>query len=126
MGSTRTVRNGCDGNKGFETPPTSPRDNLGPMPAELRIYHIAAGRMKEFVSLFHDEVAPARRANGFEVIGPWIHEGESQFVWIAGYDGELSWDEAVRRYYDSPERRGLTRDPLDLIESVETRMLGKK
>ncbi len=70
------------------------------MPAELRIYQIAAGLMEEFVSLFDDEVAPARRANGFEVIGPWIQEDENQFVWIAGYDGELSWDEAVQRYYE--------------------------
>lgn len=96
------------------------------MPAELRIYDIKPGRMAEFLELFDAEVAPARIAYGFDVIGPWIDEDMNQFVWIASYDGASPWDEAEQRYRDSPERSNLSRDPMELIDSVDARMLGKK
>ena len=94
------------------------------MPAELRVYEIASGHMDEFQELFRSEITPAREACGFEVIGPWIREAENEFVWIAGYDGPLSWDEAVQSYYDSPGRAGVSKDPMTMIESVTTTILG--
>lgn len=96
------------------------------MPAQLRIYEIKPGRMAEFLELFDKELAPARRAYGFDVIGPWVHEDKNQFVWIASYDGAVPWDEAEQRYRESPERRNTSRDPMDLIDSIDARMLGKK
>ncbi len=96
------------------------------MPAQLRIYDIKPGRMAEFLELFEMEVEPARMAHGFDVIGPWIDEDTNQFVWIASYDGVVPWDEIEQRYRESPQRHNLSRDPMDFIDSVDSRMLGKK
>jgi hypothetical protein len=91
--------------------------------AELRLYRIRPGLMAEFAAHFLADVAPARRAHGFEVIGPWIDDAAHEFVWIASYTGESSWDDAVTSYYDSPERRQMGFDPIDYIESIDTRLL---
>ncbi|MFQ5554774.1 MAG: hypothetical protein ACE5GC_05320 [Acidimicrobiia bacterium] len=96
------------------------------MPAELRVYEIARGRMEEFTDLFNTEIVPAREAAGFDVIGPWIRDAETEFVWIAGYNGPLTWDEAVQSYYDSPGRSAISKDPMSMIESVTTKILGSK
>ena len=93
------------------------------MPAQLRIYDIAEGRMDEFVREFLDKVVPPRRQYGFEVIGPWIHEDRNQFVWITTYDGPLEWQDAVDRYYHSPERSSIDFEPRDYITAMDTRML---
>ncbi len=96
------------------------------MPAQLRIYDIKPGLMAEFLELFNTEIGPARMAHGFDVIGPWVDEDENQFVWVASYDGVVSWDDAEQQYRQSPERRNLSRDPMDFIDSIDARMLGKK
>lgn len=91
--------------------------------AELRIYQIRPGLMAEFVARFHSDIAPARRAHGFEIIGPWVDDAAHTFVWIARHEGGLAWHEAVAAYYDSPERREIGFDPMDFIQTIETRLL---
>lgn len=91
------------------------------MEYELRIYRVQAGRMAEFVELFR-QVADARRAHGFEVLGPWITDDDG-FIWITGYGGEDGFEAAVKRYYDSPERKAIQPEPASLLESMETRMM---
>ncbi len=89
---------------------------------ELRMYKIRAGVLAEFTERFQDQIAPARRAHGFEVLGPWT-TADDEFVWMARYDGQRSWNDAVAAYYDSPERRQIDFDPMDYIESIETKLL---
>lgn len=93
------------------------------MPAQLRIYDIRPGLLDDWVARFHAEIVPPRRAYGFEVLGPWINREDSQFVWIVSYEGELGWEEAVDRYYKSPERQAISFDPMDYITNMDTRML---
>jgi hypothetical protein len=89
---------------------------------QLRIYDITPGRMDEFVALFW-RVAEIRRLLGFEVLGPWINEETNQFVWIVGYDGPGTFEEATQAYYDSPERASISPSPAEFLETVDTRML---
>ena len=49
----------------------------------------------------------------------WIREAENEFVWIAGYDGDLDWDDAVQMYYESPRRGALSVDPMSMIDEVK-------
>ena len=91
--------------------------------AQLRIYTIREGLMDEWTEKFVAELIPPRRANGFDVVGTWVNEADSQFVWIVAYDGELEWEDAVERYYASRERNAISFDPMDYIEEVDTRLL---
>ncbi len=89
---------------------------------QLRIYDITPGRMDEFVELFH-QFAAVRRELGFEIIGPWTVPDANQFVWIVGYQGPDSFEEATQAYYDSPQRAAISPNPAEFLESVDTRML---
>ena len=92
------------------------------MTYQLRIYEITPGRMDEFVELFW-RIAEVREQLGFEVVGPWINTEENRFVWLVGYDGPKTFDEATQEYYDSPERAAISPSPAEFLESVETTML---
>lgn len=93
------------------------------MPAQLRIYDIKPGKMDAFIGEFREKIAPSRRRHGFEILGPWVAPERNQFVWIASYEGPLNWEDAVERYYHSPERSSLDFDADDYIDSMNLRML---
>ncbi len=78
--------------------------------------------MGEFVESFR-QVVEARAAHGFSIEGAWILEGEDRFVWLTTYDGDGDWDEAVERYYQSPERQALDPDPASFLVSIEAKMV---
>ena len=44
-------------------------------------------------------------------------------MWLTTYDGDGDWDEAVERYYHSPERQALDPDPASFIVSMDTAMV---
>jgi hypothetical protein len=76
---------------------------------QLRLYTVREGELDEFVAEWAAQVLPLRREFGFEVLGPWVHDEESLFVWILSYGGDFEAADAA--YYESDERRGLTPDP---------------
>jgi hypothetical protein len=88
--------------------------------SQVRFYRIVEGRMDEFLAAWRDGVVPLRRAAGYRVDGSWVSREESMFAWVVSYDGPLSWEEAERAYYDSPERASLDPDPATFIEDPTT------
>ncbi|MBT8250941.1 MAG: NIPSNAP family protein [Acidimicrobiia bacterium] len=93
------------------------------MTAQLRIYDIEEGKLEEFARLVSDHVIPPRLQYGFEIVGTWTIPANNQYCWIVSYDGPLRWDEAVERYYNSPERRNLAFDPDEFITKADLRQL---
>ena len=93
------------------------------MICQLRTYRVKDGAMDEFVALWRDHIVPARRAHGFEVLGAWNDPADGTFVWVVGHEAPDGWEAVDRAYYESPERNGVPRDPLDFLDSVETRLL---
>lgn len=80
----------------------------------LRDYRIDAGHYEEFVEAWTAGVLPLRRRFGFRVLA-WSLQEESRFVWLLGYPGPGSFEEADARYYDSPERAAVTPDPAQWV-----------
>ncbi len=87
------------------------------MEYQLRHYRIRAGQMDAFIDAWLRGVHPLRRRFGFSFAGAWRVEGADEFVWVIGYDGAEGFAEADRRYYASDERRRLSPDPAQYIES---------
>ena len=81
---------------------------------QLRDYTIKDGESERFIEAWRNGVPALRRRFGFEVQG-WLVPDESRFVWILRYDGPGSFEEADRRYYDSPERLALEPDPAQWV-----------
>lgn len=88
------------------------------MTHQLRRYRLRPGSTDEFVEVWRDLVVPLRQRLGFEVVAAWTVPGADEFVWVVSHPGDF--EEAERRYYDSPERAALDPDPGSFIESAET------
>jgi hypothetical protein len=85
---------------------------------QLRIYTALPGRVHDFAREWAEQVVPLRRQFGFDVVGGWVTEDETRFVWIVGHE---DFEAADRAYYESPEREGMEPDPrrhldLDRVE----------
>jgi hypothetical protein len=87
---------------------------------QLRRYTVAAGRMEGWLEEWRDRVRPLREGHGFEVLGAWVVEESSEFVWVIAYGGEGTFAEADASYYGSPERAALEPDPARHLVEVRT------
>lgn len=86
---------------------------------QLRRYTVKPGEMHDWLAEWREKVKPLRAKLGFEVVGAWTAAGD-QFVWIIRYGGPLSWEEADRAYYSSPERKALSPDPARHLAATDT------
>jgi len=90
------------------------------MQSQLRIYSIKDGLLDEFVDFWRAEIVPLRRRFGFEVDGAWADAESRTFAWVVSH---ADFERAGAEYYDSPDRRLLSRDPGEFIESSNLRMM---
>jgi len=90
---------------------------------QLRRYRVRDGAMDEFLALFHDHIVPARKVMDFEVLGPWVDREDGTFVWIVGHEAPGGWEAIDRAYYESPGRSSVPRDPKELLEDVQLKVL---
>ena len=90
---------------------------------QLRDYTIKDGQFERFLEAWQKGVPPLRHQFGFEVQA-WAVPDESRLVWVLRYDGPGSFDDADRRYYDSPERRALKPDPGQWVANKREVMVG--
>ena len=79
--------------------------------------------MDEFVKQWRTEIVPLRKKIGFVVIGGWMDRKDNRFVWIVGWEGSGSFEEASKRYYGSPERAAISPDPTTYLEEIKTSMM---
>jgi hypothetical protein len=93
------------------------------MLAQLRTYKIKDGDMDAFLALWRDHVVPARQAHGYRVLGAFNDPADGTFAWVVGHEAPDGWEAAEQAYYDSPERRSVPRNPYDLMDSWETKVL---
>jgi hypothetical protein len=92
------------------------------MLCQHRRYHVREGAMDEFVALWRDHIVPAREAHGFQVLGAWNDPEDGTFIWVVCHEAPDGWEAADRQYYESPERRGVPRDPNELLVPGETQL----
>ena len=93
------------------------------MTFQLREYTVKPGEMAEWIEEWRSRVVPLRIKAGFEVLGAWTVDGTDQFVWIIGYGGPKSWQEAEAGYYGSPERKALQPDPARHLAQTSARLM---
>jgi hypothetical protein len=86
---------------------------------QLRRYTVKPGELNDWLAEWKEKILPLRAQFGFQVVGSWTG-GADQFVWIIRYDGPLSWEEADRAYYGSPERKALSPDPARHLAATDT------
>jgi hypothetical protein len=90
---------------------------------QIREYTVKPGQMKEWIDEWRSRIVPLRLEHGFQVLGAWTVDGTDQFVWIIGYEGPKSWQEADAGYYESPERKAIDPDPARHLAQVTSRLM---
>ncbi len=93
------------------------------MAAQLRIYRLDPDRVDEFVTLWREQILPARRAVGFKVQGAWVSREEAGFAWVVSHPGPGTFEEASQEYYDSEARRAISPPPDEFLVEVDTVMV---
>jgi hypothetical protein len=93
------------------------------MEYQLRRFRIRAGTMDAFLEAWLRGVYPLRRKFGFTFAGAWRVDGADEFVWIIGYDGPEGFTAADERYYASEERKRISPDPAQYIETPVKQMM---
>jgi tetratricopeptide (TPR) repeat protein len=91
--------------------------------SQLRTYTLKEGKLDEFVKAWSESIYPLRLQHGFKVDGAWVIRDDNKFVWILTYDGPGDWDARNKAYHESPERKALNPDPVQLIANIEAKML---
>jgi len=89
---------------------------------QLREYFAKKGHLSAFVKEWRTKVYPLRLKFGFKVIGGRTL-GEDRFIWILGWDGPGSFEEADQRYYESPERRSMKPNPSRHLAKTSSHMM---
>ena len=79
--------------------------------------------MAQWLEEWRSQIVPLRLKHGFRILGSWTVDGTDQFVWIITYDGPMSWAEADRDYYQSPERKAIDPDPARHLANTNARMM---
>ena len=85
---------------------------------QLRLYRVNSGAMEAWLEEWHEHVRPLRLAHGFSILGPWVGDDGTTFVWMLGHDGDFEAADAA--YYGSDERRALDPDPARHLGDVTT------
>jgi hypothetical protein len=93
------------------------------MAAQLRIYRLDPDRIDEFVTLWREQIVPARRAVGFKVQGAWVAREEAGFAWVVSHSGPGSFEEADNAYYASDARAAISPSPAEFIVDIDTVMV---
>jgi hypothetical protein len=81
---------------------------------KLREYTIEPKNFERFVEAWLAGVLPLRRQFGFRVLA-WAQPEASRFIWLLGYSGPGSFDEADEGYYASAERAAVEPDPAQWV-----------
>ena len=79
--------------------------------------------MDAFLDAWLRGVYPLRRKFGFTFAGARRAAATDEFVWIIGYDGPEGFAAADRRYYESDERKRMSPDPAQYVETSENLMM---
>jgi hypothetical protein len=86
---------------------------------ELRMYTVHPGRMNDWLEEWSASVYPLRLEFGFEIVGAWVIDDTETFVWIVGWRGDGSIEEADRRYYEWPQRAEVHPNPARHLANTE-------
>jgi len=90
---------------------------------QIREYTVKPGEMNQWIEEWRARIVPLRLRHGFQVLGSWTVDGTDEFIWIVGYEGLKSWQEADADYYQSPERKAIDPDPARHLAHVNARLM---
>ena len=93
------------------------------MQYQFREYEIRLDAMAEWLSEWRRDILRLRHRLGFQVIGAWPVADANRFVWVLGWDGPGSFENADRACCASLERAAIQPDPARHMLRSQTRLM---
>jgi hypothetical protein len=91
---------------------------------QLRDYRVKPGEMQDWLKEWREKIYPLRLKYGFRVVGAWVKDEEDRFVWILSYvGGEHGFEDSEKQYFNSPERKSMSPDPIRHLASATQSMI---
>jgi len=93
------------------------------MYAQLRVYTVNRGKMDEWVRWFNEKLTPIAAMASHTIVGPWVNEAMTEFIWIRVYDSSDDAKAKDERFYNSPEWRAIAAEARALIAKTEVTVM---
>ena len=93
------------------------------MYAQLRIYTVNRDRMDDWVEWFNDKLRPIAQQADHTILGPWVNEAKTEFVWIRTYDIAADAEAKDGRFYGSPEWKAVGREAGEFLAKIEVTIM---
>lgn len=93
------------------------------MYAQLRIYTVNRGRMADWVRWFDEKLMPIAAKAGQTVVGPWVDETATEFIWVRVYESAEDAKEKDERFYSSPEWKAIASEALELLAKTSVTVM---
>ncbi len=93
------------------------------MYAQLRIYTVNRGKMDEWVQWFDEKLRPIAARAGQTILGPWVNEARTDFIWIRVYDTADDARAKDDRFYDSAEWKAIAAEARTFIAKTEVTIM---
>ena len=85
------------------------------MYAQLRTYTVNRGKMEVWLELFRKHVQPLAHQAGHIILGPWLNEDKTEFVWVRTYDSAADAKAKDEAFYGNAEWKAVLPQAMECI-----------
>ena len=89
------------------------------MYAQLRVYTVNRGKMDAWVEWFNNKGRPVAEQAGHQVLGPWINEASTEFIWIRTYESAEDAKAKDEAFSSSSAWRAIAGEAAEFISKIE-------
>lgn len=93
------------------------------MYAQLRTYTVNRGRMDDWVRWFNEKLIPVATEAGHTILGPWVNEAKTEFIWIRAYDSADDAKAKDERFYASAGWKAIVSETRGFIAKAEVKAM---
>lgn len=90
---------------------------------QLRVYTINRGMMDDWVRCFDEKIRPIAARADHKIMGPWVNESKTDFIWIRAYDSVDDAKAKDDRFYGSAEWKAIAAEARAFIAKTEVTVM---
>jgi hypothetical protein len=91
--------------------------------AQLRVYTVNSSQMDHWISWFDRKLRPIASQAGHTILGPWVNEAKTEFIWIRVYDSAEDATAKDERFYNSPEWKAIAAEAAALVAKANVTVM---
>ena len=93
------------------------------MYAQLRVYTVNRGKMDDWVSWFREKLMPIATRAGQTIVGPWVNDAKTEFIWIRVYDSAEDAKAKDERFYGAQDWKAIAAEARALLAKTEVTIM---